>query len=165
MNRVGVALVFSCMLSGTLAGQQVAVSPSNRTIAVTADDSVSVEPDLAIVTIGYENYATAEKEAYEENVRVANLVVEAMVKAGLDKRFIESGNLSLERVEQNDKWTLEERKLRQFSAYQSWKAKVPVDQAQKLVDVAMHAGANSVGNVTWEVIDRAALQQRLVQPP
>jgi uncharacterized protein YggE len=160
MNRMGVALVFSCLLCGTLTAQQVAVTQSNRTIAVTADDSASVDPDLAIVTIGYENYARTEKEAYEENVRMANSVVEAMVKAGLDKRFIESGNLSVERVEQDDKWTPEERKLRQFSAHQSWRIKVPTDQAQKLVDVAVYGGANNVGNVTWEVVDRAALQAK-----
>jgi uncharacterized protein YggE len=160
MNKMAVALVFSCLLSGLLAAQDVAVSQSNKTIAVTADESVSVDPDLAIVTIGYQNYAATEKEAYEENVRVANAIVQAMVNAGVDKRFIESGDLSVDRVEQNAKWTIEQRKQRQFSAEQSWKVKVPIDQAQKLVDVAMRAGANSVSKVDWEVVDRAALQAK-----
>ncbi len=160
MNRIEIAFLLSCLFSGILAAQQVTVSQSNRTIAVTADESVSVDPDLAIVTLGYENYALTEKAAYEENVRMANAIVEAMVKAGLDRRFIESDNLSVDRAERDDKWTLEERKQRQFSAHQSWKVKVPVDQAQKLVDVAMHAGATFVGNVDWEVVDRAALQAK-----
>jgi len=160
MNRIGIAFLLSCLLSGILGAQQVTVSQSNRTIAVTADDSVSVDPDLAIVTIGYENYALTEKAAYEENVRMANAIVGAMVKAGLDKRFIESGTLSVSRAEQDEKWTLEERKQRQFTAYQSWKVKVPVEQAQKLVDVAMQAGANSVRDVDWAVVDGAALQAK-----
>jgi len=160
MNKTLVALIFSCLSSGVLAGQNVAVSQTNKTIAVTADDSVSVDPDLAIVTIGYENYALTEKAAYEENVRMANSIVEAMVNAGLDRRFIESDNLSVDRAERDEKWTLEERKQRQFSAYQSWKVKVPADQAQKLVDVAMHAGATFIGNVDWEVVDRGALQAK-----
>lgn len=160
MKRMGIAILLPWLFSFMLSAQEVAVSQSNRTIAITADESVSVDPDLAIVTIGYESYGITEKEAYEENVRVANSIVDAMVKAGVDKRFIESGNLSVDRVEQDSKWTVEQRKLRQFSAEQSWKVKVPIDQAQKLVDLAMRAGANSVGNVNWEVVDRAALQAK-----
>ena len=160
MKRTGFLLVFSLFLSGILSAQEIAVSQGNKTIAITADESVSVDPDLAIVTIGYQNYAVTEKEAYVENVRAANSIVEAMVNAGVDKRFIESGSLSVDRVEQDAKWTIEQRKLRQFNAEQSWKVKVPIDQAQKLVDVVMRAGANSVGNVDWEVVDRAALQAK-----
>jgi len=148
------------MLSGVLGAQKVAVNQSDRTIAVTADASVSVDPDLAIVTIGYENYAYTEKAAFGENVSMANSIVDAMVKAGLDKRFIESGKLSVARAERNDNWTPEEQKLRQFRAYQSWKVKVPVDQAQKLVELALHAEATNVENVAWEVVDPVALQAK-----
>jgi len=162
MKRIGIALSLFALWAGLLSAQQVAVSQSNKTIAITADASVSVDPDLAIVTIGYENYAVTEKEAYEENVRVANAIVEAMLHTGIDKRFIESGTLSVERVEQEEasKWTAEQRKQRQFSAEQTWKVKVPTEQAQKLVDAVMRAGANSVRNVNWEVIDGSALQAK-----
>jgi len=160
MKRTGTAIVVCWLFSALLSAQEVAVSQSNRTIAVTADESVSVDPDLAIITLGYENYGASEKEAYEENVRVANSVVAAMVKAGLDKRFIESTNVSLERTEIQSKWTLEERKKKEFTAYQSWKVKVPAGQAQNLADVAMRAGASNMSNVDWEVVDRAALQAK-----
>lgn len=162
MNRIGLPFVLTLLFCSTVIAQNVQVSQNNKTIAITADDTVSVDPDLAVVTVGYENYAATEKEAYEENVRVANSILEAITKAGVDKRFIESGHLSVERVvqDQDVKWTAEQRKSRQFSAEQRWKVKLPTDQAQTLVDAAMQAGANYVGEVTWEVIDRAALQAK-----
>ena len=160
MKKLLFAVVVLCMWSAVVAAQNVEVTKNNKTIAVTADQSVSVDPELAIVTLGYLNFAATNKEAYDENVRYANLIVMAMLKAGLDKRFIESGTVTLAIVEQGEKWTEEERKQKKYSAGQSWTVRVPSWQAQKLVDVAMRAGANNLENVTWEVVDRGALQAK-----
>jgi uncharacterized protein YggE len=143
-------------------GQQVQVSRTNKTIAVTAEESVSVEPDLAVVAFGYQNYGLTEKQAYDDNLRVADAIVKAIVGAGIEKKFIENSKVAMQRVEPDSaaNWTLEQRKQRQFTAEQSWKVTVAAAEAQMLADLAMHAGANRLEDVVWEVSDRVALQAK-----
>ena len=38
------------------AGQNVQVNRQNKTIAISADASVSMEPDIAVLHFGYQNY-------------------------------------------------------------------------------------------------------------
>jgi len=67
----------------------------------------------------------------------------------------------LERVNSDDKdWKPEERKEKQFEAHQRWDVKVPVAQAQKVVDVAVAAGANGVQDVSWVVADLRPLEAK-----
>lgn len=60
-------------------GQQVMVNRQNRTIAITADDSVGVDPKVAMITVGYENYAPTKDAAYEENIRTSNEITNALL--------------------------------------------------------------------------------------
>ena len=163
MRRLTALLFFFLfVLAVAAAGQQVQVSRANKTIAVTAEESVSVEPDVAIVTFGYQNYGTTEKEAYDDNLRVSDALVKALVGGGIEKKLIESGKVVVQRVEPNPglNWTPEQRKQRQFSAEQSWKVTLGAAEGQLLVDLVMHAGANRLENVDWEVSDRVALQAK-----
>lgn len=48
-------------------GQQILVNRQNKTIAITAEDSVSVDPEVATITVGYQNYAFTKDAAYKEN--------------------------------------------------------------------------------------------------
>jgi uncharacterized protein YggE len=54
--------------------QQIQVNRQNKTIAITADESVSVDPEVATITVGYHNYAATKDAAYGENVGVSNEV-------------------------------------------------------------------------------------------
>jgi hypothetical protein len=160
MRHIAIFLFLLCVCATAGIAQSVQVSRTNKTIAVTADESVSVDPDLAIVTVGYQNYGVTERQAYDENVSVADRLVKAIAGAGLDKRLIESGKFVVERVQPSNDWSSELRKQRQFTAYQSWKMTVPAAQAQGLVDLVMRTGANNLENVDWEVADRIALQAK-----
>jgi uncharacterized protein YggE len=148
------------LLATSALAQEIQVNRQNKTIAVTADESVTVDPEAAELTIGYHNYASTQGLAYDENVRKSNAIVKALTAAGVSKSNIETEKLRLERVEQDEKWTPEMKKECQFEAQQSWHVTVPVSQAQGLVDLAVQNGANEVEDVDWNVLDPVALQAR-----
>ncbi len=79
-------------------GQQIQVNRQNKTIAITVDESVSVDPEVATITAGYQNYAPAKDAAYEDNIRVSNEVTKALLKIGVPKSAIETENVRLERA-------------------------------------------------------------------
>lgn len=154
-------LVFAVpLLSAICFSQSVEISKTNKTIAVRADDSASIEPDVAIVSFGYENYGTTKDEAYRENLKVSDAIVKAMLDSGVPKTVIETGTIKLVRIEPEDNWTPEQKKQRQFEANQSWSVKIPSLQAEKLVAIVMQAGANKLQGVSWDFSDRPSLQAK-----
>jgi uncharacterized protein YggE len=156
-----IAVVLWCSLGLLPAfGQQILVNRQNKTIAITAEDSVSVDPEVATITVGYENYAPSKDKAYGENIRVSNEITKAMLNGGVPKSSLETESLRLERAERDEKWTAEEKKERQFRATQKWTIHVTADRAQAVVDMALRGGANVLEALDWNVSDPKALQAK-----
>ncbi len=129
MKGFALCLLLSFIISGALA-QDIQVNRQNKTIAVTAEESVTADPEVAVVDIGYHNYAPAQDSAFQDNVR------------------------------EDEKWTPEMKRERQFEAQQSWHITLPVSRAQTIVDLAVKSGANEVDDVNWNVADPLALQAK-----
>ena len=155
---IAISLMFACI--SVLSGQDIQVNRQNKTIAVTADESVSSDAEVAVLEIGYHNYATTQDQAFADNVRVANEITKALLGSGISKANVETEKLRLGRVESNNTWTPEMKKERQFEAQQSWEISVSVPQAQAVVDLAVRRGANEVEDVDWNVTDPLALQAK-----
>ena len=149
-------LASTCLLSA----QEIQVNRQNKTIAVTAEDSVTADAEIAVLAIGYHNYAPTQDAAFRENVRVAEQITKTLLNAKVPKANIETEKLRLTRTEIDEKWTTEMKKERQFAAEQSWHVTVSAAEAQALVDLAVRAGANEVDDVEWNVIDPVALQAK-----
>lgn len=141
-------------------GQQILVNRQNKTIAITAEDSVSVDPEVATITLGFQNYLPTKDAAYQENLRVSNEVTNALLNGGVPKSALETESLRLQRVEPDERWTSEEKKDRQFQARQSWIIHVSAARAQAVVDMAIRAGANLLEALDWNVSDPNALQAK-----
>lgn len=143
------------------AAQDVQVSPSNRTISVLASETLRVEPDLAIARVGYSNFGATKETAYADNLRMVEKITKALFDAGLSKEDVETETLQLSVVDSpNHDWTAKERQDRKFQAEQSWKIRLKVSDAQKIVDLAVAAGATDVSPVQWVVADVHALEVR-----
>jgi uncharacterized protein YggE len=140
--------------------QQILVNRQNKTIAITAEDSVSVDPDVATITLGFQNYAATKDAAYQENLRVSNEVTNALLKGAVPKSALETESIRLQRVEPDGKWTAEEKEERQFQASQSWIIHVSAARAQAVVDMALRAGANVLEGLDWNVSDPNTLQAK-----
>jgi hypothetical protein len=140
--------------------QDIQVNRQNKTIAVTADESITADAEVAVISIGYHNYAPTQDGAFQENVRAADVILKALLSAGIPKASIETEKLRLGRVESDEKWTPEMKKERQFEAQQAWNVTLPVSLAQASVDLVVKSGANEVDDVEWNVADPLALQAK-----
>jgi len=154
--------VFSVLLmcAGVALAQDIQVSRENKTIAVTADESVTADAEIAMLAVGYHNYAPSQDAAFHENVRISELIVKAMLSVEIPEANIETDKLSLSRTENDEKWTEDMKKERRFQAQQSWHVTVPASQAQAVVDLCVNAGANEIDDVEWNVADPVALQAK-----
>lgn len=141
-------------------GQDIQVNRQNKTIAVTAEESVTTDAEVATLQIGYHNYAPNQEVAFRENVAVAERITRALLDAKIPKDNIQSDKLRLGRAEADEKWTAEMKKDRQFKAQQSWHVTISASEAQAAVDLAVKAGANEIDDVEWTVVDPGMLQAR-----
>jgi uncharacterized protein YggE len=148
------------LISVTCLSQDIQVNRQNKTIAVTADESITADAEVAVLDIGYHNYAPSQDAAFRENVRTAEQITQALLRAKISRDSIETEKLRLGRVESDEKWTEEMKKERRFEAQQSWRVTVSAAQAQAVVDLAVKAGANEIDDVEWNVADPVALQAK-----
>jgi hypothetical protein len=138
----------------------VQVNKENRTIAVTATETVSADSDVAHVSIGYQCYGVSQNEAYANNVRTSSQIFKALEKAGIAKEQIETGTIKVDRVDVDAKWTDAQKRDRQYEAEQAWKISVSAKDAARIIDLAMRSGANKVEDITWDIDDHAMLQAK-----
>lgn len=139
--------------------QKIDVNQNNRTIAVTVSDKATAEADTATVHIGFEAYAADADGAYAAGSQVSNAVVDALHKAGVEDKAIESDNQVLRQNFQFDDKELEiGRAKKRFALTQSWTVKTSATDAAKVLHIAVQAGANNSGQIDWDLKDRAGLQ-------
>jgi uncharacterized protein YggE len=129
---------------------QMKVDSSNRTLSVSATETVSVEPDLAILHIGFDTAPEDAKAAYADGSRASNAIITAVKQAGIPETSIRSESQYLDRDFSN--------KQHKFVLHQQWTVKVPPERAAEILDVAVTAGATDSGQIDWTVKDEKALE-------
>jgi uncharacterized protein YggE len=161
-SALAVMLVASPMVISAQTGfaQTIQVNKENRTIAITATDKVTAMADQATVHIGFIAYGPDSNTAYANGSRLSNAIVKALTASGIAKETIQSENQQLQPVQnyQLDKLTEAQKAQRQFQVSQSWTVKTAADDAAKLLDTAVKAGANQSGQIDWGFKDENAPQ-------
>jgi hypothetical protein len=154
------AALLAHSLSAPANAQAVQVNPANRTIAITATDKVIVMADTATVHVGFIAYGPDTETAYATGSRISNAIVKALTAAGVPSDAIESENQNVSPVQeyQIDKLTPAEKAQRKFQVVQSWTVRTPADDAAKILDLAVKAGANQSGQIDWSLKDENAPQ-------
>lgn len=131
---------------------QMKVDSSNRTLTISATETVSVEPDLAILHIGFDTTPEDAKAAYADGARASNAIIAAVKQAGIPETSIRSESQYLDR----DYST----KQHKFVLHQQWTVKVPPERAAEILDIAVTAGATDSGQIDWTVKDVPALESQ-----
>ena len=131
---------------------QMKVDSSNRTLSVAATETVSVEPDLAILHIGFDTAPEDAKAAYADGARASNTIIAAVKQAGIPETSIRSESQYLDRDFSN--------KQHKFVLHQQWTVKVPPQRAAEILDIAVTAGATDGGQIDWTVKDVPALESQ-----
>jgi uncharacterized protein len=138
------------------AGQTERAS-AKKTIEIQATAKVEVPAEVAAVKVGYTNHAATKDAAYSENVRMSKKIVQALTDEHVPVSAIETHVLGLLRDE-NEGGKADSAKSARFSAVQTWYVHVTAPDAQRVVDIAVGAGANTVDDVDWDVKDPLALE-------
>jgi uncharacterized protein YggE len=147
-------------LAMTAPAQTIQVSKENRTIATTATDKVIVLADVATIHIGFIAYGSDSDSAYATGSRTSNAIIKALTIAGVPNDSIESENQNVSPVQeyQIDKLTPAEKAQRKFQVTQSWTVRTNANDAAKVLDLAVKAGANQSGQIDWSLKDENAPQ-------
>ncbi len=129
---------------------ELKIDSANRTLAVSATGTVTVDPDLAILHIGFTTQPASAKDAYAAGAQTSNAIVSALKQAGV----AESGIRSEFQYLQPD---YSEPKSHKFRLTQQWTVRTTPARAAEILDAAVTAGANNSGQIDWTVKDEQSL--------
>ena len=147
------------LLAATAYPQQIQVNKDNRTIAITATDSASAMADTATVHIGFVVYAPDAQAAYAAGSKASNAIIDAITAKGVAKTAIQSESQNVSETPQYEleKLTPAEQTQKKFQVRQSWTVRTKADDAARILNDAVNAGANQSGQIDWTVADEKAL--------
>src|SRR3984885_7269226 len=142
--------------------QQIVVSKENRTIAVTTSADAEAQADTVTVQIGFVEYGADQDSAYAVGSKTSNAIAAALKASGIPADAIQSESQSIAPVQQfgNQDWTPAEKAERKFQVQQGWSVKTAAANGAKVLDVAVKAGANQSGQMSWSVADQDGLQAK-----
>lgn len=151
-----IALFAGCLAAtGQQPGQvELKIEPTNRTLTVNAQNQVSVDPDVAILHVGFETQPSDAKAAYASGAETSNAIVNALKQAGIAQDAIHSEWQRLNSVYQ---------KPHKFTLQQQWTVKVKPERAAEILDVAVTAGATDSGQIDWTVENEQALEDKALE--
>jgi len=160
--KIGIAIAILFCSATAAFTQEIQVSRQNKSIEVRIKETISVEADVADVTVGCLTYGETHDQTYNDNLRSADKVLKAILAFGIPKESITSTRVELSENDSGERDTKASKQStpHKFKAHQSWKIRVPAGDAQKLIDIAIKAGANGIESVEWNVKDPAALEAR-----
>lgn len=158
MKLFRVTAIALCAAALSVSAQTIQVSKENRTIAVTATDKVTAMADIATVHVGFIVYGPDSAAAYANGSRTSNAIMKALTSTGIASDAIESENQSIAPVQnyQVEKLTDAEKAQRKFQVTQSWTVRTHANDAAKVLDLAVKAGANQSGQIDWSFKDENA---------
>lgn len=127
---------------------------SNKSDAftITGVGIVSVKPDIATVNVGVQATGTTVKEVQDNLNKNINAVSTAVKKLGVDEKDIKTSNYNMY---PNYDYTSSRQKIVGYNASSSLTIKVrDIEKANSVVDAATGAGANTVGDISFDVDDK-----------
>lgn len=157
--RTGIAVMVMLAGAGAVVAQQASqpqlkVDAANRTLTVSAENTVTVEPEVAILHVGFETQPTDAKGAYAAGTATSNAIIGALKQAGVPESAIRSEWQHLNSVYD---------KPHKFTLQQQWTVRVKPEQAAQMLDVAVTAGATNSGQIDWTVENEQALQDKALE--
>lgn len=133
---------------------QLKIEPANRTLTVSAEGRVTVDPDVAILHIGFQTQPTDAKSAYAAGAKTSNDIINALKQAGIPETAIRSEWQRLDSASG---------KPHKFTLSQQWTVKTPPERAAEILDIAVGAGATDSGQIDWTVRDERALEDQALE--
>ncbi len=132
------------------------------TIEVDAVGEVEVSPDTAQVKLGVETRGDEAEEATEDNSTRMASVMDALQKIGISDDDMETADFSLQPV--YEEVERDERELVGFAATNQLLVTIrEVQQSGEVIDEAVAAGANVVGDLDFRISDRQEYEDEAIE--
>jgi uncharacterized protein YggE len=165
LTALGVLALLALQGGAGLASAQTAIGSATgqptRTIHVSGDGQVSIQPDIAVVTLGVQTDATTAGEAMSQNSRQAQAVIDALKQAGVAARDIQTQQIQLQpryqTVQPANSQTGGEPELVGYTAINTVQVRVrDLSKVGQLLDAAVASGGNRIQGIAFEVSDSSA---------
>ncbi len=126
------------------------------TFNVTGEGMVAAKPDIATLSVGILAQASTVKAAQDQINSNINRVSEAVKKLGVEQKDIQTQNYQINPTYDFQGST---QRISGYSASTNLSIKVrKIDQINQVIDEATANGANQVGNISFDVDEKAKLQ-------
>ena len=160
MKRFQIVLVAMLTASAALAQSPAPATPAMvETVSVTGTGKVTMVPDRFVFQVGVQTMANTVEDAVAENNRRVQNVIAALKKAGAGDKDIQTSNFNIW-PQQN----YQEGRMPQILGYQVSNnitvRSEKIDQAGKLLGVAINAGVNTSSGLQFQVSDPTAGRER-----
>ena len=156
-HRLLICSALSSTLLGHVFAQTIQINRENKTIAISTTDEATATADIAAITIGFEIYGPDAQTVTGDGGKLSHGILEALHKAGVEDKAIESSSQGVERNKDFDEKEKPEQRVReQFVLRQSWEVSVSPQLAAQALRVAIAAGADKSGAIDWRLGDKKA---------
>ncbi|WP_087973507.1 SIMPL domain-containing protein [Oceanobacillus rekensis] len=130
---------------------------SLRTMTVTGNGSVSVQPDIARIQLAVVTEGESLSQAQQENTQTMNAVIEALLNLGILRENIQTTAYNI--IPRYD-YTDGQQVFRGYEVRNEITVEVQaIDQTGTIIDVAVQNGVNHVSNIQFTVQDRQRYYQ------
>jgi uncharacterized protein YggE len=123
------------------------------TITVVGEGKVSLEPDIARVTIGVETVTNTVKEASDTNRAAVEAVLEALLAQGIDEKDVQTSGFSIYAERFGPEGPLAEGDVRYRVSNNVSVTIRDLDNVGTILDAAIEAGANNIYGVEFALDD------------
>ncbi len=147
---VGIIFLATVLAACTITVQQPSAEREN-VISVTGTSQFKVAPDQATVYLQVETNASTVKEAQDKNSIIMGAVQNALLRAGLDSRNMETVYYN---VYPNTYWDYERQRQIEAGYKVSHSLKITTDEIKKVgtyIQVGVDAGATGVNSISFEL--------------
>jgi uncharacterized protein len=156
VGRLAVVLVFAASRAAT-AGAQAMPPPEPDVIVASGEAEIKMAPDRAFVTIVAEARSKSPRDAQRQNANTMTAVQKALQQEDIPAAAIRT--LSYEVHPEYD-YRDGRQTLRGYLARNSIEVRVDaLERVGEIIDVAVQAGATSVGDVRFDLKDRTAVER------
>lgn len=151
--------VFAMLLGPLPLSVTSVVTNKSDLFTVSGEGEATAVPDTALLSLGVTKQAATVQQAQTQVNTVANKITEDLKTLGVKVKNIKTTNYS---VNPNYDFSNGRQTVTGYSVSQNMEVRLqPIDQANKALDLATTAGANSIGGITFVLDD--AEQDKLEQ--
>lgn len=156
---VAFVIVFKALQPGWYQNIKAEITnqPYARTITVSADGKVTAKPDIALIDLSVVSQSKSVKAVTQDGNVKMGLVIDAVKKLGIDSKDITSTQYNLYPnyvYPQNAP-----SKIDGYNLTQDIQVKIrDLNQVDDVLDAGINAGANQVGQLTFDIDDPSAVK-------